>query len=138
MPQGPRKPDTATSNRMRSTRRRDTSAELTVRSALHHLGYRYRVDARPEKDLRTRADIIFRRQSIAIYIDGCFWHGCTTHYTTPTTNAAWWDDKIQTNRTRDQRATRDLEARGWTVLRIWEHTPPADAVHLIIAELDKT
>ena len=108
---------------------------MAVRSALHRRGYRYRVDVRPAEDLRTRADIIFRRQRLAIYIDGCFWHGCPEHYSTPASNAAWWDDKISTNRARDERSTQALKDRGWVVLRIWEHTPPENAVDLIAATL---
>jgi DNA mismatch endonuclease, patch repair protein len=120
----PEASDAAVSRRMRQTGRRDTSAERAVRSLVHARGLRYRVDARPDVELRTRADLVFTRARVAVFIDGCFWHGCPDHFTLPLSNRQWWSDKIEANRARDRRAAMALEARGWLVLRFWEHEAP--------------
>lgn len=120
---------------MRSTRQRDTGAELAIRSAAHQLGLRYFVDRRPMPELRTRADLVFPRQRIAVFIDGCFWHGCPEHGTVPRANAEWWITKLEANRARDARATEALEDAGWTVIRIWEHEDPELAAQQITAEV---
>jgi DNA mismatch endonuclease (patch repair protein) len=114
---------------MRANRGRDTSLELGVRRALHRQGFRYRVDYAPLKGLRSRADIVFTRARIAVYLDGCFWHGCPIHGTTPTTNANYWVPKLEENRRRDGKVTKLLDENGWTVLRYWEHEDP-----LVIAD----
>lgn len=110
---------------MKSNRRRDTGPELAVRRLLHAQGLRYRVDTPLEFDRRRRADIVFSRARLAIFIDGCFWHGCNQHYTVPATNAEFWAEKRVKNRTRDSETNERLEATGWTVLRFWEHESPA-------------
>jgi DNA mismatch endonuclease, patch repair protein len=119
--QSPKAPSPAVSARMRRTGRRDTAAEVAIRRELHRRGYRYRVDLSPSPSLRTRADIVFTRWRVAVFIDGCFWHGCPLHWTAPKANAAWWKEKIETNIARDRRADAALEAEGWLVVRIWEH-----------------
>ncbi len=106
---------------MVANRRRDTQPELRVRRLLHAAGLRYRVDARPEAALRSRADIVFSRRRIAVFIDGCFWHGCPLHNVEPKTNVAYWGPKLARNRERDIEVTSSLERLGWTVLRFWEH-----------------
>jgi DNA mismatch endonuclease (patch repair protein) len=116
---------------MLSNRRRDTKPELAVRRALHAAGFRYRVDVRPSLELRTRADIVFTRQKIAVFIDGCFWHGCPVHATRPKHNSDYWVPKLQRTAERDLETTSRLEALGWTVLRFWEHEevlPIVDAI----------
>ncbi|WP_178358690.1 very short patch repair endonuclease [Mycolicibacterium hippocampi] len=120
---------------MQRQRRRDTSLELQVRRALHELGYRYRVDFRPEPILRCRGDIVFTRRKIVVFIDGCFWHGCPEHATSPVNNAEWWRMKLAANVERDRRNTRALEEIGWTVLRVWEHEALDEAVARITATL---
>lgn len=109
---------------MQTQRRRDTTCEMSVRRRLHHMGFRYRVDYRPEATLRRSADIVFSRQRIAVFIDGCFWHGCPEHGTTPKSNGDWWAAKIERTRQRDLDTTSILISRGWTVLRFWEHQSP--------------
>jgi DNA mismatch endonuclease (patch repair protein) len=94
---------------------------------LHASGYRYRVDFAPGPDRRRRADIVFTRLRIAVFVDGCFWHSCPIHGTEPKTNADYWIPKLERNRLRDTETTRALEASGWTVVRIWEHESVADA-----------
>lgn len=106
---------------MRANRGRDTGPELAVRRALHARGLRYRVDHPLPFDRRRRADIAFTRAKVAVFIDGCFWHGCPEHGTTPRTNTAFWAAKIARNRERDEDTTGRLDALGWTVLRFWEH-----------------
>ncbi|MGX5770591.1 very short patch repair endonuclease [Microbacterium trichothecenolyticum] len=112
---------------MRSNRGRDTSPERALRQVLHAAGYRYRVDFAPGPDRRRRADIVFTRLRIAVFVDGCFWHSCPIHGTEPKTNADYWIPKLERNRLRDTETTRALEASGWTVVRIWEHESVADA-----------
>ena len=106
---------------MLANKARNTKPELAVRRALHAAGFRYRVDMRPALELRGRADIVFTKRKIAIYIDGCFWHGCPVHATTPKRNADYWVPKLQRNVERDRDATLKLESLGWVVLRFWEH-----------------
>lgn len=120
---------------MRSNRRRDTKPELEVRRRLHASGYRYRVDFRLESDLRVNADIVFTRARVAIFIDGCFWHGCPLHATPPRANANYWGPKLARNVERDRIADAQLRARGWTVLRYWEHEDAADVVASITASV---
>ena len=113
---------------MQGNRRRDTIPELRVRRALHAMGLRYRVDAAPLAGLRRRADIVFRGPKVAVFIDGCFWHGCPRHGMTPRTNTEFWRAKIEGNRERDKETTLALSAAGWSVLRFWEHEDVHDVV----------
>jgi len=106
---------------MRRQRRRDTSLELEVRRRLHRLGFRYRVDHRPEPGLRIRGDLVFTRRKVVVFVDGCFWHGCPEHATTPRNNAEWWRKKLDANMERDRRNRAALRELGWTVIVVWEH-----------------
>ena len=117
--------------RMSKQRRRDTQAELRVRQILHARGIRYRVDVRPAADLRCKADLMWRGLGLVVFIDGCFWHGCPDHATRPRANKEWWARKLDGNIQRDRRLDAELTARGWTVIRFWEHedsTAVADAI----------
>jgi DNA mismatch endonuclease (patch repair protein) len=113
---------------MQANRRRDTGPELAVRSELHRRGWRYRVDrplrvasARP-----IRPDIVFGKAKLAVFIDGCFWHGCPQHGTLPAkTNRSFWVGKIAANKARDKRNNEALRAAGWRVIRAWTHEDPA-------------
>lgn len=113
---------------MQANRSRDTAPELEIRSRLHRRGIRFRVAARPLPDLRRTADIVHRLSKVAVFVDGCFWHGCPDHYTAPRTNGAYWIPKIETNVRRDRDTDAVLAAAGWLVIRIWEHDDPARAV----------
>lgn len=75
---------------------------------------------RRHQSLPGRPDFIFRRERVALFVDGCFWHGCPRHYKAPGTRSGFWQTKVQTNRTRDVCVTRELRALGWKVLRVWE------------------
>jgi DNA mismatch endonuclease (patch repair protein) len=117
---------------MRSNKRRDTQPELLVRRILHARGLRYRVDLRVVRESRTRADIAFTRQRIAVFIDGCFWHSCPDHLHLPKANADYWVPKLARNVERDRQATVLLRGLGWTVLRFWEHERPEEVAEGII------
>ncbi len=108
---------------MLANRRRDTSPEVAVRRRLHAAGLRYRVDFPPLGD-RRRADIVFTKQRIAVFIDGCFWHGCPHHATMPKRNADYWAPKLERNAQRDRETDLLLSEAGWISLRFWEHEPP--------------
>ncbi|MEW8384299.1 MAG: very short patch repair endonuclease [Candidatus Thiodiazotropha taylori] len=122
----------AASHRMSRTGRRDTTAEMRVRRLLHAAGLRYRVDYQVLNRPRRKADIAFTRIRVAVFIDGCYWHGCPEHGTWPKANAGFWRKKIETNRERDQDTNSRLEAEGWQVIRVWEHENPAEAANRII------
>ena len=117
---------------MRNTRTRDTPCELAIRRLLHANGFRYRVDYRALPAVRRKADIVFTRAKVAVFVDGCFWHDCPDHGSAPKANAAWWRDKLDTNVRRDRETDQLLRDAGWTVLRIWEHEAPVDAVEAIV------
>ncbi|MEA5456428.1 very short patch repair endonuclease [Sinomonas sp. JGH33] len=118
---------------MQGNRSRDTAPELLVRRAVHAMGLRYRVAFRPEPDLRRTADLVFTRARIAVFIDGCYWHGCPEHYIEPKRNVDYWRPKIARNRERDEQTTAALASRGWLVLRFWSHEDPAAVAEAIRA-----
>ena len=93
---------------MQANRGRDTTPELAIRSLVHRAGLRYRVDTRPIPHLRRTADLVFRKAKVAVFCDGCFWHGCLLHYTAPVSNGPFWQQKIQGNRERDSETNRLL------------------------------
>ena len=130
--------DEATRNKMLGNRSRDTKPELRVRSLVHKRGMRYRVNQRPLPRVRRTADIVFRRARVAVYIDGCFWHGCDQHYKEPKTNTSYWRDKIDRNRRRDRETDELLEAEGWLVLRFWEHEDPAEVAETVESSVRST
>jgi DNA mismatch endonuclease, patch repair protein len=121
----------AESDRMRTIRQRNTSAEMAIRHELHRRGLRFRLhrDMRPAS--RARPDIVFVRAHVAIFVDGCFWHCCPLHASYPKRNAKWWAAKLSANVARDRQHDLDLEQAGWTVIRIWEHESPRDAADKI-------
>lgn len=123
--------DPATSARMRAQRRRDTAPELALRRELHRRGVRYYVDRAPMKGVRRRADLVFPRRKVAVYVDGCFWHSCPQHATFPKNNAQWWAEKLAGNVTRDRDTDTRLTDAGWTVVRIWEHENPVVAANRV-------
>jgi DNA mismatch endonuclease, patch repair protein len=121
-------PTTATTRRsMQGNRGRDTSVELSLRRALHWRGLRYRVHRRPVPGLRCEPDILFSRARVAVFVDGCWWHGCPVHWAPPKANREWWTRKIARNVERDRDHDRALTDAGWTVFRVWEHDGVEDA-----------
>lgn len=109
---------------MLGNKARDTRPELAVRKLVHGMGLRYRVDYRPTLQLRVRGDLVFPRRRVIVFIDGCYWHGCSLHYTLPKSNTEYWSSKVVANRERDARTTEALTELGWTVLRFWTHQDP--------------
>lgn len=120
---------------MARTRGRDNARERQVRSALHGAGLRFRIHFAAIAGTRRTIDVAFTRVRLAIFCDGCFWHGCPIHATTPKANREWWANKISTNKARDRDTDIRLVENGWTVLRIWEHVPIDEAVSTILAHL---
>jgi len=116
---------------MLACRSRDTKPETAVRSIVHRMGLRYRVDARPVRGLRRTGDLVFTRARVVVFIDGCFWHGCPLHFTAPRSNRDYWLEKAEYNRARDRNTDATLSADGWFVVRIWEHEAPTDAASRI-------
>lgn len=116
---------------MKRTKRRDTPPELAIRKELHRQGLRYRVDVPIPGVTRSRPDIVFTAAKVAVFVDGCFWHSCPEHGTTPTANRGWWEEKLAANVERDRRHDAELEAAGWIVLRLWEHEDPVMCADVI-------
>lgn len=115
---------------MRANRRRDTGPERQLRSLLHAAGLRFRVDLPIAIGGRRplRPDIVFTRARLAIFVDGCFWHGCPEHGRRPKIqNGKYWGSKIARNIERDHEQAEALAGAGWTVLRFWEHDQPEAA-----------
>ncbi len=91
------------------------------------MGLRYRVDRPVLAGVRRRVDIVFSSSQVAVFVDGCFWHRCPEHATSPKANAAWWQAKLDANQARDIDTDRRLRDAGWTVVHVWEHEDPAVA-----------
>lgn len=116
---------------MLANKRRDTTIELAIRRELFSRGLRYRVDFPPVPGLRRRADIAFTRLRVAIFVDGCFWHGCPIHATSPKSNRDYWGPKLAANVARDRDTDQKVREAGWKVLRFWEHEEPGDVATVI-------
>ncbi|MDR2566527.1 MAG: very short patch repair endonuclease [Bifidobacteriaceae bacterium] len=121
----------ATRRSMQANRSRDTGPEMAVRRLLFARGLRYRVAFKPVKGERMTADIVFPGRRVAVFIDGCFWHGCPEHHRLPKTHTDYWQSKIARNTARDTHVAQVLETAGWTVLRFWEHEDPAEVAERI-------
>jgi len=122
--------------RMQAQRRQDTAPELALRRALYRLGLRYRIQRRPVPAVPRRADVVFPREKVAIYVDGCFWHGCPEHGTVPSANTWYWPEKIRRNRRRDRDTDRRLREADWKVVRVWEHEDPVSVALSVQRMLD--
>lgn len=133
VPQPPPASSIGARRTMVANKRKDTSIELAVRHLLHARGARYRVDFAPDpSDRRRRADIVFTGAKIAVFLDGCFWHGCPDHYVEPRRNVEYWAPKIARNIARDRETTARLTMGGWNVLRFWEHESPQDIANAVL------
>jgi DNA mismatch endonuclease (patch repair protein) len=113
---------------MSNLRTAGTEPERALRRELHRRGLRYRVNL---TTLPGRPDIALTRARIAVFVDGCFWHGCPEHAVAPKANAAWWRSKLDANVTRDRRTDERLREAGWCVIRAWEHENPSDVADKI-------
>lgn len=127
----------AVRHRMQATAQRDNSFERQVRSALHFKGIRFRNHYRIAALPRRSIDIALVGAKIAVFVDGCFWHGCRRHGTIPKSNRAWWKKKIDMNKLRDRDTNIQLRKAGWKVMRVWEHQP-VSSVALRIARIRST
>lgn len=116
--------------------RRDTAPELALRRELHRRGRRFRVVFRVPGNNRRTIDIAFPRLRLAVFVDGCFWHGCPSHGRLPHHNSAWWTTKLSANEARDRDTDSHLVAQGWCVLRFWEHVQPSVAASRVEAVLE--
>jgi DNA mismatch endonuclease, patch repair protein len=107
--------------RMKSVRQSGTAAEQRLGSELKALGLRFLTDVQPVRTIRRRGDFVFKKVRLVIFVDGCFWHSCPSHATSPKANAEWWSKKLAANVARDRDTDRVLRREGWTVVRVWEH-----------------
>lgn len=121
--------------RMVRQRRRDTKPEMVLRRALHALGLRYRVDKAVLPGVRRRADVVFGPARVAVFVDGCFWHCCPEHATSPRANAEWWAEKLRRNVERDENTDAQLLAHGWQSIRVWEHEDADEAARRVMAQV---
>jgi len=121
---------------MRGNRRRDTSPELRLRKLLHAQGLRFRVDlVILTRSRRVRPDIVFPRQRVVVFVDGCFWHGCPEHLVRSRSNRDYWDAKLARNLSRDHADNEALNRDGWTVVRVWGHETADSAAERVFEKL---
>jgi DNA mismatch endonuclease (patch repair protein) len=121
---------------MRANPRAGTKPEQLLRSELHGRGLRFRKDHLIRAgEVRVKADIVFPRRRVAVFVDGCFWHGCPEHGHVPKANAHYWTSKLARTSARDRRTTAALEDDGWRVVRIWEHVPIDEAAGAVACAL---
>lgn len=118
----PKEPPTAVrASVLRRVRKRHTAPELLLRSALHRRGVRYRLHVRVPGCPRRSIDIALTRARVAVFVDGCFWHGCGLHFHLPQHNREWWTWKVAGIQRRDLETVELLTAADWVALRVWEH-----------------
>ncbi len=116
---------------MLGNRSRDTKPEVRLRSALHRMGLRFRKHRLVDPSVRARPDVIFASVRVAVFVDGCFWHCCPAHGHSPRGNSDYWSGKLARNVDRDRRTDALLAAKGWTVIRVWEHEDVGQAAERI-------
>ena len=129
----PKPRDEAATKVGKGNRRKDTKPEVALRSALHRRGLRFRKDypIRVEGRRPIRPDVVFTRTRVAVFVDGCFWHGCPDHQVVPRSNPDYWIPKLRRNVERDREADAALGAAGWVVVHIWEHEDVVEAVEMV-------
>ncbi|MFD0772550.1 very short patch repair endonuclease [Streptomonospora algeriensis] len=130
-PQGSWASSAANRRSMLGNRNKNTRPEVELRKLVHAEGLRYRVAAKPLPKMRRTADMVFRPARVAVFIDGCFWHGCPEHFVPPKTNPEYWEQKIGGNMARDRDTDARLEREGWLVLRFWEHEAPEECARTV-------
>ena len=123
---------------MKANPSRNTRPELRLRSLLHGSGLRYRVNysVRVDRGRPVLVDIAFTRRSLAVFVDGCFWHACPIHGSVPKANGTYWWPKLRRNAERDCETSRRLEDAGWRVLRLWGHEDPYEAAAKVVRAVD--
>jgi DNA mismatch endonuclease (patch repair protein) len=121
---------------MKANRSTGTRPELALRRALFAAGLRYRVNLKVRVPGRAvRPDIVFTRMRVAVFVDGCFWHGCPEHGRMPSDPSGYWHQKIARNQARDSAVDQALHESGWQVVRLWEHTATEEAAKLVRAAI---
>jgi DNA mismatch endonuclease, patch repair protein len=120
---------------MSANRGSDSAPEVALRRELYRRGLRFRKHVRPLSGMRCTGDVVFTRQRVVVFVDGCFWHRCPIHATDPKANAEFWSAKFERNVARDRKNDTDLAEAGWTVVRIWEHEPPDEAADRVCAAI---
>lgn len=131
-PEGSWASSAANRRSMLGNRSKNTRPEILLRRLVHARGLRYRVAAKPLSGMRRTADLLFRPTRVAVFVDGCFWHGCPEHFVPPKTNPEYWEKKIGGNVSRDRDTDARLEKEGWLVLRFWEHQDPLDCAEEVV------
>jgi DNA mismatch endonuclease, patch repair protein len=131
VPPSPR-PSSPTARKVMLGNRSESTIERLVRSELHRRGLRFRKHAAPVPGLRCRPDVVFTKARVAVFVDGCFWHRCPTHGSSPKANASYWRPKLDANVARDRRNDAALAQAGWSVLRFWAHEPIDEIVQVIV------
>jgi DNA mismatch endonuclease (patch repair protein) len=121
----------------RANRRTNTKPEVLLRSALHRRGLRFRKDHLLRLGgVRVRPDVVFTRWKVAVFVDGCFWHQCPAHATTPKRNPHYWIPKLRANVDRDRRVDAALASENWSVIRLWEHEDVESAADQIASLIE--
>jgi len=133
----PKSRSIAVRNVMRANRGVDTGPETRLRSLVHRAGLRYAIDVRPESNINRRADLVFRATKVAVFVNGCFWHGCPAHYSLPKSNQRYWSEKVRRNKERDEETKSLLKSRGWKVLVFWEHQPAESCSKRVVSVVSK-
>ncbi len=129
---------TAVTALMKGNRRADTKPEQRLRSQLHRDGLRFRKDLLIRTgEVKVKPDLVFSRHRVAVFVDGCFWHGCPDHGRQPRANPEYWGPKLRRNADRDARVDSALREDGWAVVRVWEHEDPVKATNLVKAALTR-
>ncbi|WP_269640001.1 very short patch repair endonuclease [Micromonospora chokoriensis] len=132
MPLPPTPPPSSASRTMKANRSTGTKPELALRRALFRAGLRYRVNLKVMTPGRVvRPDVVFTRTRVAVFVDGCFWHGCPLHGRMPSDPSGYWRQKISRNQERDRAVDQALHDAGWRVIRLWEHAATEEAVMLV-------
>lgn len=132
----PPPPSSQTARKVMLGNRSESSVEKELRSALHRRGLRFRKHFAPLQSLRCKPDVVFTRQRIAVFVDGCFWHRCPDHGSRPKANGAWWRQKLDANVARDRRNDAALAGAGWEVVRLWTHQSLEEMVELVVAVVE--
>lgn len=121
----------AVAARMRNTPQKDTPFETEVKGLLRQRGLAFEEDRPVAGVSRSRPDLLFPRERLAVYLDGCYWHWCPQHLKLPSHNRDWWIDKLLANVQRDRKHVREFAEAGWVVLRFWEHEEPETVAHTV-------
>lgn len=136
-PRWPQPSSHAVSAAMRANRKGETAPEAALRSVLHRRGRRFLKNRRIPLGGRkwTQPDLVFPRARVAVFVDGCFWHCCPEHGTTPASNSSYWGPKLARNAARDRETDIRLSAMGWHVVRAWEHDDPVSIAERVDAAI---